>query len=134
MNENKTGRATLNGAHEHTSASGILYRETADAVTITIAGRAFDNLKKIVAAMNAVEWTDGDNEAHLVLDDFLIGCPFIDNLAKPVVKFRGHNISGVCDSVDMILQAVDTGCRIDSLKHKERLAALRDKFAEFGVY
>ncbi|MCQ2393639.1 MAG: hypothetical protein MJ249_05055 [Kiritimatiellae bacterium] len=133
MNGNKTGRATLNGVHGHTSASGITYTETASSATITIAGTAFDNLRKIASAMNAVEWTDGDNDAHQVLDEFLLGV-FIDNLASPVKEYKGITMGGVRESVDMILQSVDTGFEPDTPEHKARVNALRDEFIKFGVY
>ena len=93
---------------EATSAKPVTYHDNGEAVTITLQGEAYANLRKIVDTMNAVDWCENDNTTQSVLANFIVGDGLLDELARPMGGI-GNSYHGVGEITSLIWEGIDTG-------------------------
>lgn len=78
----------------------ISYTNDTTSATITISGEAFENLARLVRAVNETEWCDCDNSAADLLENFIVG---------PLVERLEMGADRVKEIGDEIISAIDTG-------------------------
>lgn len=120
MNTTETSNTTSNDA--------IAFADNGTNATIVIQGAAYENLRKIAAAMNGVGWLDNDNTPVSVLDFFIAG-DWLRRLETPTLKIEGITCGGVGEVCCDIAQCIDTGhpdgSPEDEARKSERLAAFK---------
>ena len=88
----------MNDKTENQTAGKIAFSETANSVTVTISGRAFENLKEIAAIFN--KWDGADNSPADVVRKFLCSSDdwaYLDE-KKPDSALNPQTLPGmICD-------------------------------------
>lgn len=85
-------------------ASCVEFADDGNAVTIRVTGKAYENLAKVAAAMNTVDWCDDDNTPATVCD-FWIGS-FLWRTQYAPGEGGAENIA---DLMNDIQYSIDTG-------------------------
>ena len=123
MKETKT-----NAAECGTSTEPITYAENDEAITITIQGKAYENLRRIADAMNAASWTDNDHTPAWAVQ-YWIGS-FLDRLAETPETCRSENITELTAN---IADNIDTSFEEGTPEDKTRRDELRAAFEAVGL-
>lgn len=103
------------------------YHDNGEAVTITISGNAYANLRKIADAMNAASWTDNDHTPSWAVR-YWIG-DLIDSLGE---ARKTCDYANVTELVEDIVNNIDTKAEGD--EDRARRDELRAAFDAAGVF
>ncbi|MBR3583757.1 MAG: hypothetical protein IKO01_10000 [Kiritimatiellae bacterium] len=90
---------------------------------MTIDGEQYENLAKVAASMNRAAWTDGDNTAQSVFENFAF-------------TMTEQFLNAPNEMAEDILECVATGENgqsVPSPLHEERIAELRAAFKTDGL-
>lgn len=113
------------------AAQPVTYRQTSDALTITLRGSAFAYLKAVADAMNATSWCDKDNTPK---DVFRIWCgQFIGQIGKPGLWYHNIAVGGVAEVAEDLVTAIDTDEPDGSDADKHKRAELRKQLQVRGL-
>lgn len=113
-----------------TSASErpVTYADNGNAVTVTISGAAYANLRRVADAMNGVSWTENDHDPAWAVS-YYVG-PFLDRLADTPETCASENVT---DLTSDIMLNLDTGHREGTPEDKARRDELRTAFEAAGL-
>ena len=109
----------------------VTYRQTSNALTITLRGSAFANLKAIADAMNATSWCGTDSTPMDVVD---IWCgQFLDQLAEPGRYYKNIIIGGIDEVAADFVTNLETEEPEGSPADKRKRDELRKQLQSHGL-
>jgi hypothetical protein len=98
--------------------------DTGSALVVTIDGDAYQNIRRVVDALNSASWTDGDNTPALLFENWIL------DLVEDVLHDPAHLAEDILDSVatdDEVATAAPEPV------HSQRIADLRAAFVAAGI-
>ena len=109
----------------------ITYTAKRDSLTITLRGKAFENLARIAAAMNATGWCDTDNTPKNVFVNW-VG-PFIEAVAEEPIYYHNISCGGISEVAGGIVDSIDTDEDEGTPADKRKRDELRQQMVARGL-
>ena len=109
----------------------ITYTAKRDSLTITLRGKAIENLARIADAMNATSWCDTDNTPKNVFQNW-VG-PFIEAVAEDSAYYHNIPCGGISDVAEDVIDSIDTDEDEGTPADKRKRDELRQQMVARGL-